>query len=158
MAKKSLTVTDQGEVIVASLIKNGSIEATAQELGISERVARAYIRKPAYKEILISSYSESLLLDLAPAAIFNMKSMLNGAVKPSGPLVDLCRTILDRIGVGVPKARDPADDKAKPVESMTIAQLQAFIAEKEANLRDVTTVDAPQATVTEAQVSDLLDS
>ena len=97
------------------------------------------------------------MFDLAPEALKVMSKTLRGEQKPNDALIGLCKTIMDRIGMGAAKPIANDQPGAKPVEQMSIAELQAFIADKEAGLKDVTPPNAPSLASVTPQAFDWLE-
>ena len=157
MAKKSLVrAGDRAQQLVSALLKTGDIAAAAKEIGMTEHEARSCMRKTNVKHILICEYSQMLICDLAPLAMSQMKHMLKAGKAATG-MIDLCKTVLDRIGLSAAKPMDPAAHDTQPVEEMSIAELEAFIAKKEASLKDVTPHNAPALQDKATQPADIFD-
>lgn len=154
MAKNALkTVDPHDNALVSALLRHGDMAQAAADCGISEQDARLSVRKPYMREILLREYSATLIGELGPLAIRNIRAILGGQTKPDRGMIALCKAVLDRIGQ--PIAGGSQD--AKPIEDMSIAELQTFIAHKEASLKDVTPPDAPPASDSASQLTDLLD-
>ncbi len=158
MAKNALLSQDPTAYKIAQfLVNGGALPDIAQKLGITEHAARLCMRKHNAKEIYLSLYAERLMFDLAPQSLKVMSEVLHGKQKPNDALIGLCKTIMDRIGMGAAKPIANEQPGAKPVESMSIAELQAFIADKEAGLKDITPHNAPGLAPAIPQAFDYLD-
>lgn len=158
MAKKSLVrAGDRAPQLVSALLKTGDIAAAATEIGMTEHEARALMTAKGYKDIFILEYSNMLMTELGPMAINQLKQMLSGKTRADRGMIDVCKTVLDRIGLSAAKPLTYEDQAAKPMESMSIAELEAFIAKKEASLKDVTPSNAPTVIEHAPQLTDLFD-
>lgn len=157
MAKNVITKAEaDGARLIQSLLKHGDMAKAAKDCGITEAEFREHVRKPYMRNFLIMEYSSLLVSELAPLALKQMRQMLQKGRAAPG-MIDLCKTVLDRIGVSAAKPHDPAAPDAKPLEDLSIAELQAFISKKEASLKDVTPHSAPPVIDGGPQLSDMFD-
>lgn len=156
---KTLMKSDEmrAKALASALLKTGAVAKAATACGMTEKDARALMAAKGYKDIFILEYSNMLMTELGPMAINQLKQMLSGKTKTDRGMIDVCKTVLDRIGLSAAKPLAYEDQAAKPMESMSIADLQAKIRELEASMPDVTPSNAPKVIEHAPQLTDLLD-
>lgn len=137
----TIDLTDRQARFVKAYVRNGGRQEDACiEAGYSEVSARqiAYelTRLPHVQEAIKAEQARTIRGELASLAVKVVREILTDPLVKPGIRAELAIKVLDRAGHVAPKA-DTGDNKAKSLEDMSIAELEAFIREKETTLKPV---------------------
>jgi hypothetical protein len=95
-----------------------------------------YLRSDNVGAELRATMRNVLANEYAPAAFKFLRDTVGDAAMPARVRVDAAKIIVDRAGyVAAPPAQD---DGYKDLQSMSLAELEAFIRKAEAELKDIT--------------------
>lgn len=132
-------LTPQQAAFVHEYVSNGGNGSdAARKAGYSEISAGKYAheltRKKHVQEAIHLEQRRVLNGPLASLALTVLKGVLEDAKTAAGVRVDASKAVLDRGGHSPVKAADAPKSGERPLDEMTIAELEAFICEKEAAL------------------------
>ncbi len=133
-------MTTQQSDFAAHYVTNGGNGAQA---AISAGYAEDSARQAAYKLLKLphvqAAITEQLRRDLSSLAVIGLgrlKTILEDPYTKATVVADAVIKIIDRAGLAPKSGRDTQGD-SKPIEQMTIAELEAFIRQREDELCDV---------------------
>jgi phage terminase small subunit len=103
----------------------------------------------------VERLTRELLGDHASAAVQLLGRVIRDERAPLKIRVDAAKAVLDRAGFVAPKAPEPLDPGAKPVEAMSIAELDSFVREgRERIEREKKAIDVTPVMIEGGQASD----
>ena len=134
-------VTIQQGDFAAHYVANGGNGAQA---AISAGYAEASSRQAAYKllklphvQSAIRAEQRVVLTELMSIGLDRLRTILKSDDTKSATIVDAVIKIADRAGLAPKSDTDPLG-QSKPLDGMTIAELEEFIRHRESELRDIT--------------------
>lgn len=101
-----------------------------------EKQPQMYFARPKIRRIMAVTIDRWLATEAASTAFGVLYSVATDARMPAGARVNAANSLLDRAGYDV-KRIDRQAAIEKPVGDMSIADLEALIRDKEAQLRDI---------------------
>lgn len=113
------------------MIKYGDKARAARAAKVAEAELGHLLKTVAYAQNLQIEAREILYHEIFPTSLVRIKAMIEGKEKPDRTIVDLCKTVLDRVGFAAvaPQASQSADTQ---LEDMSIEQLRALVISIEA--------------------------
>jgi len=121
----------------AYVLGRGNATQAAIEAGYAPASARQtasrLLHTPHVQDAIRHAQAYVLRGKLASKALGVLEKILDDDDAPPGVRVDAAKTVLDRAGLPAMRAPDSVDED-RPLEEMTVVQLEAFIAEGRALL------------------------
>lgn len=121
----------------AYVLGHGNATQAAIEAGYAPASARQtasrLLHTPHVQEAIRHAQAYVLRGKLASKALGVLEKILDDETAPAGVRVDAAKTVLDRAGLPAMRVPESVDDD-RPLEAMTVVQLETFIAEGRALL------------------------
>lgn len=132
----------------------GNASEAARRAGYSEKTAgeqgRQLLEKPHVYAAITEANRRQISGSMATKAAALLERLVDDEAVSSRVRLEAAKTILDRAGYVAPKA-PPEDEEEKPLEALSIDELERLVAKRAAALREVT--PAPEADLLEPESS-----
>jgi hypothetical protein len=132
-------------LIVEKILQFGSLDKVAKSLKLTKTQLKQRLDDPNknhLKSTVIVEIEKLLVFEGIPASIRYLLDVVRGDVPGNKDRIAAAKTLLDRVGLSAKKARE-TNDGDKAMADMTTAELQDFIAKREAQMPDVTPDSEP---------------
>lgn len=155
-------LTEQQRAFVQAYLQGDGAERAAKVAGYSQsgpNPGYQVLHSPLIVAAIQTAVRHDLLTDGTRIANAALKEIAGDKQAPKGARVDAAKALLDRAGIIAKKAEDKSRPGDKPLQDMSIGELEDVIRQREANARDVTPrADSDvQLPVAPAQEPDIFD-